>query len=756
MGPAARRSPVAAAFVLRSDPSRAGARQTQPAPVAVVPAERPASADRGAPRAPGRHRADSDAPTCERHPTATAVARLLDDLSSTDRRRPADRRARSAALQPRPRRARRSRGARGPARPVHRHARGGKSATRGRAVPASDGSRPTGPSAMRSAASRRSSRPNSARRSRRPERRRGRARRGHPIAGQTIPTGVAASAAAERDRRHRRRRTSASTPTSRSSTPGSPTHPDLNVAGGYNCSTERSGRRGATNDHGTHVAGTVGALDNGIGVVGVAPGARLWAVKILNDDGYGLHLLVRLRPGLDPRPARPDRREPAAVRGGQHERHEDRLRRPGLRPDRTTTPSTRRSAASSRAGSRSWPRPPTTPTAPPNASRPATTRSSPSRPWPTRTASPAGSAATLLLVGDLRQGRHVRRTSATTAATSTSSRRASASGRPCPGPLRLLVRDVAWRRRPSPAPSRCTRRAARTATPAEVKEALQYLGNLDWKTSTDPDSHPRDAARRLAARQRSATSRLRDARASSRRPARPGQDRRRPGHHRSATSTFFERVRVSRHVAADRLERRRSRPTSLLGWTANVTTRCDRDRPDAAPGRDATTQVTAPNQGRTETTTVPVDRRDTTARPRRRRSRRPPRVQPGRGSPSRTSAGTWPAATDPPSAIAGYEATAGSTDGAWAATTTGRAAARQDASSRLEPGHRLRSSASGPGRGRQLEPVGRESSATSSATVDDRSPSTSPTAGLVAHDVVDAATNRVRTTSAQAGASGHA
>src|SRR4030095_4727056 len=26
------------------------------------------------------------------------------------------------------------------------------------------------------------------------------------------------------------------------------------------------------------------------------------------------------------------------------------------------------------------------------------------------------------------------------------------------------------------------------ATPAEVKEALQYLGNLNWKTSTDTDS----------------------------------------------------------------------------------------------------------------------------------------------------------------------------------------------------------------------------------------------------------------------------
>ena len=34
--------------------------------------------------------------------------------------------------------------------------------------------------------------------------------------------------------------------------------------------------------HGTHVAGTIGALDNGFGVVGVAPGARIHAVKVLS------------------------------------------------------------------------------------------------------------------------------------------------------------------------------------------------------------------------------------------------------------------------------------------------------------------------------------------------------------------------------------------------------------------------------------------------------------------------------------------
>ena len=65
------------------------------------------------------------------------------------------------------------------------------------------------------------------------------------------------------------------------------THPDLNVAGGYNCSTSDRTAWRDVDAHGTHVAGTVGALDNGLGVVGVAPGVRLWAVKILNDEGWG-------------------------------------------------------------------------------------------------------------------------------------------------------------------------------------------------------------------------------------------------------------------------------------------------------------------------------------------------------------------------------------------------------------------------------------------------------------------------------------
>jgi subtilisin family serine protease len=63
------------------------------------------------------------------------------------------------------------------------------------------------------------------------------------------------------------------------------THPDLNVVGGKNCSTGGSYNDG--NGHGTHVAGTIGAKDDGNGVVGVAPGARLWAVRVLNNAGSG-------------------------------------------------------------------------------------------------------------------------------------------------------------------------------------------------------------------------------------------------------------------------------------------------------------------------------------------------------------------------------------------------------------------------------------------------------------------------------------
>ena len=64
-----------------------------------------------------------------------------------------------------------------------------------------------------------------------------------------------------------------------------PTHPDLNVRGGYNCGNGTSYTDG--NGHGSHVAGTIGAKDDGVGAVGVAPGTPLYAVRVLNNNGSG-------------------------------------------------------------------------------------------------------------------------------------------------------------------------------------------------------------------------------------------------------------------------------------------------------------------------------------------------------------------------------------------------------------------------------------------------------------------------------------
>ena len=75
-----------------------------------------------------------------------------------------------------------------------------------------------------------------------------------------------------------------------------PDHPDLatqiDVATSVNCTA--AGRpdttplawASTTSDHGTHVAGTIAAARNGLGVTGVAPAVRLASVKVVNDSGF--------------------------------------------------------------------------------------------------------------------------------------------------------------------------------------------------------------------------------------------------------------------------------------------------------------------------------------------------------------------------------------------------------------------------------------------------------------------------------------
>lgn len=68
-------------------------------------------------------------------------------------------------------------------------------------------------------------------------------------------------------------------------------HLDLNVAGGFDC-TGNADPYHDDDGHGTHVAGIVGALDNGIGSVGIAPGARIYPVRVFVFDSATTAALI--------------------------------------------------------------------------------------------------------------------------------------------------------------------------------------------------------------------------------------------------------------------------------------------------------------------------------------------------------------------------------------------------------------------------------------------------------------------------------
>lgn len=68
-------------------------------------------------------------------------------------------------------------------------------------------------------------------------------------------------------------------------------HEDLNVdaSRGYNAFTSGKDARSLDdgNGHGSHVAGTIAAIDNNVGVIGVAAGATVIPVKVLDSRGSG-------------------------------------------------------------------------------------------------------------------------------------------------------------------------------------------------------------------------------------------------------------------------------------------------------------------------------------------------------------------------------------------------------------------------------------------------------------------------------------
>ncbi|CAH0343790.1 S8 family peptidase [Bacillus sp. CECT 9360] len=70
------------------------------------------------------------------------------------------------------------------------------------------------------------------------------------------------------------------------------THPDLKdrIIGGRNFTGDDQGNKDIFldyNGHGTHVAGTIAAVQNSSGVVGVAPEANLLILKVLDKNGSG-------------------------------------------------------------------------------------------------------------------------------------------------------------------------------------------------------------------------------------------------------------------------------------------------------------------------------------------------------------------------------------------------------------------------------------------------------------------------------------
>ncbi|MDQ3280072.1 MAG: S8 family serine peptidase [Acidobacteriota bacterium] len=107
------------------------------------------------------------------------------------------------------------------------------------------------------------------------------------FAGQTVPYGVDAISARQAGYGHR----SGLVNVAVIDTGIDFTHAELSgvYMGGMNVVDPKDPTLSPLDDHGhgTHVSGTIAAADNNFGVIGVAPGVRLWAVKALASNGSG-------------------------------------------------------------------------------------------------------------------------------------------------------------------------------------------------------------------------------------------------------------------------------------------------------------------------------------------------------------------------------------------------------------------------------------------------------------------------------------
>jgi subtilisin len=447
-----------------------------------------------------------------------------------------------------------------------------------------------------------------------------------------------------------------------------PNHPDLNVVGGYNCSTSTRTAWRDVQGHGTHVAGTVGAKDNTGGVVGVAPGVRLWAVKILNDDGYGLlswyvcgldWMLAQRDPGDPTRPLIEAANMSVAKSGdddpdcGASEKDILHLAICRVVKGGITVVA---AAGNDRMSAAKW-----VPAAYNEVITVSALADTDGKPdalgghlcysWGSYDSddtyanfSNYGSDIDIIAPGKCiwssKPGSTYGYSSGTSMAT------------------------------PHVTGAAALYKASRPkATPGEVKEALQYLGNLKWKTSTDPDSYHEKLLD---------VSKLGPLGTFSLAAPTAGVVPETGGSASVAitinrSSTFFERVRLKVSGIPEGWTARLDR-TSVLGWTAKSALLNVTAPPSAATGTYEFT-VTGTNQGRTASVVarVVVGRDVPTA------------VAPSSvrvktnvalNASSVPTVISWPAATDLSSSIAGYELQWSRDGGAWGGTVATSASVR--------------------------------------------------------------------------------
>jgi subtilisin len=438
-------------------------------------------------------------------------------------------------------------------------------------------------------------------------------------------------------------------------------HPDLNVAGGYNCSTSDPTAWIDKNNHGTHVAGIVGALDNSFGVVGVAPGVRLWAVKILNDSGYGLiswyicglDWILAQRDPVDPSRPLFEAVNMSVTKYGKDDHdcgytNDDPLHQAICR---VVAGGITVVAAAANDSHNAGLNIPASYNEVITVSALADTDGKPGGLGGNRCYSWGGYDKDDTFADFSNYGGDVDLIAPGKCimSTITGGNYAYMSGTSMAAPT--VTGAVALYKASRP-----------NATPAEVRESLRYLGNLDWKVSTDPDSTHEPLLD---------VSRIGPLGTFSLTPAAPKTN----GEAGTTTTvpftvgrsaTFFERVSLSITSLPAGWTGTLAK-TSLMGWTATAG-QVSLAIPTGTPLGTYSIGLKGTNQGRTIATTftVQVVKDDPTATP-------PWTTYIAGTTLGRTSTlihVLWAPATDPTSAIAGYELQRSVNDGAWGSTVS--------------------------------------------------------------------------------------